>query len=156
MSRHAQSQKLIAAACAGATLLITGCSTSNASRNTEQPHPVTVTVANSFIPKPINGNAGGFMIITNESDTVDKLLEVKADISDDVQLHETRDGKMQSVRAFDIPAANSRSLSRGGDHVMFMNLKRDLNVGDNVQVHLIFEKSGPVDVTFDVRERTSR
>ena len=51
---------------------------------------------------------------------------------------------------FEIPADATHMLQRGGDHVMFMGLNRDLAQGDMVAVTLTFEKAGEVEVQIPV------
>lgn len=94
--------------------------------------------------------AGGFLTITNDSDTADKLTSVTSPLSDDVTIHETKNQKMQEVKSFDIPAKGELNLERGGNHIMFMNLKQQPKQGDKVSIELHFEKSAPIEVEVPV------
>nr|WSX50968.1 copper chaperone PCu(A)C [Streptomyces sp. NBC_00974] len=114
-----------------------------------------LTVSGGYMPEPVNDKmAGAFMVIKNGSKTADKLTGVTSPLSDDLQIHETKDQKMQQVQSMDVPANGELKLERGGNHVMFMGLKSTPKVGDKVTVELRFEKSGPVKVELDVKERT--
>ncbi|MET9465390.1 copper chaperone PCu(A)C [Streptomyces sp. NPDC006544] len=114
-----------------------------------------LTVSGGYMPEPVNDKmAGAFMVIKNGSKTADKLTGVTSPLSDDLQIHETKDQKMQQVQSMDVPAKGELKLERGGNHVMFMGLKSTPKVGDKVTVELRFEKSGPVTVELDVKERT--
>ncbi|URM90605.1 copper chaperone PCu(A)C [Streptomyces sp. MRC013] len=112
-------------------------------------------VGGAFIPEPVNADmAGGFLTVTNSGDAGDTLTSVTSDLSDDVQLHETRDRKMRQVESFDLPAHGELRLERGGSHLMFMDLKRTPKRGDKVRVELHFEESGPIEVEIPVEART--
>ncbi|MFB7463801.1 copper chaperone PCu(A)C [Streptomyces sp. NPDC056224] len=133
-----------------AALAISGCSGSEG--DAAKPAP---TVSGAFMPEPVNDKmAGAFMVIKNGSKTADKLTGVTSTLSDDLQIHETKDQKMQQVPSLDVPANGELKLERGGSHVMFMGLKSTPKVGDKVTIELRFEKADPIKVELDVKERT--
>ncbi|WP_328299677.1 copper chaperone PCu(A)C [Streptomyces sp. NBC_00435] len=147
---------LAAALSLTATLAISGCSSDSKDSGTDavgaKPE---LTVSGGYMPQPVNAEmAGAFMVIKNGSKTPDKLTGVTSPLSDDLQIHETKDQKMQQVHSMDVPAKGDLKLERGGSHVMFMGLKNTPKVGDKVTVELRFEKSGPIKVELDVKERT--
>ncbi|MBT2471976.1 copper chaperone PCu(A)C [Streptomyces sp. ISL-66] len=145
-----------------AALAISGCSSDDKDAATGSGAATTgsgaepeLTVSGGYMPAPVNDKmAGAFMVIKNGSKTADKLTGVTSPLSDDLQIHETKDQKMQQVRSMDVPANGELKLERGGNHVMFMGLKSTPKVGDKVTVELRFEKSGPLEVELDVKERT--
>ncbi|MFF4455680.1 copper chaperone PCu(A)C [Streptomyces goshikiensis] len=144
-----------------AALAISGCSSdsdsgsgSGSGSKSGAAKPV-MTVSGGYMPEPVNDKmAGAFMVIKNGSKTADKLVGVTSPLSDDLQIHETKDQKMQQVQAMDVPANGELNLERGGNHVMFMGLKNTPKVGEKVTVELRFEKADPVKVELDVKERT--
>ncbi|MFD9077615.1 copper chaperone PCu(A)C [Streptomyces erythrochromogenes] len=137
---------LAAALSLTAALAISGCS------GDSEPE---MTVSGAFMPQPVNDKmAGGFMVIKNDSGTADKLTGATSSLSDDLQIHETKDQKMQQVQSMDVPANGELKLERGGNHIMFMGLKSTPKVGDKVTVELRFEKAGSVKVELDVKDRT--
>ncbi|PKV86818.1 copper chaperone PCu(A)C [Streptomyces sp. TLI_146] len=112
-------------------------------------------VSQAFMPQPVSADmAGGFLVVKNDSKTADKLTKVTSDISDDVTIHETKNQKMQEVKAFDIPANGRLDLERGGSHIMFMGLKKKPKQGEKVSIELHFEKTGTVKVELPVKEST--
>jgi copper(I)-binding protein len=112
-------------------------------------------VSQAFMPQPVSADmAGGFLVVKNDSKTADKLTKVTSDISDDVTIHETKNQKMQEVKAFDIPANGQLDLERGGSHIMFMGLKKKPKQGEKVSIELHFEKTGTVKVELPVKEST--
>ncbi|MGW7330004.1 copper chaperone PCu(A)C [Streptomyces sp. NPDC054840] len=137
---------LTAALSLTAMLAISGCS------GEAEPK---MTVSGAFMPEPVNDKmAGGFMVISNPTESPDKLTGATSSLSDDLQIHETKDQKMQQVRSMDVPADGQLRLERGGNHIMFMGLKSTPKVGDKITVELHFENSRPVKVELDVKDRT--
>lgn len=159
---NARTTRTLAAALSlTAALAISGCSSSSSSDSSsdapaagESAKP-KMTVSGAYMPEPVNDKmAGAFMVIKNDSKTADKLLAVTTPLSDDAQVHETKDQKMQQVQSMDVPANGELKLERGGSHIMFMGLKNKPNVGDKITIELRFEKADPVKVELDVKERT--
>ncbi|MET9690920.1 copper chaperone PCu(A)C [Streptomyces sp. NPDC006514] len=144
---NARTTRALAAALSlTAVLAISGCSGKTEPK---------MTVSGAFMPQPVNDKmAGGFMVIKNGSETADKLTGVTSSLSDDLQIHETKDQKMQQVQSMDVPANGELRLERGGNHIMFMGLKSTPKVGEKVTVELRFEKAAPVKVELDVKDRT--
>ncbi|MET9433595.1 copper chaperone PCu(A)C [Streptomyces sp. NPDC006551] len=139
---------LFAAIALSAGLALTGCSTDSSG---DQPR---LKVSGAFMPQPVMDMAGGFLTIENDSDTADKLTSVTSSLSDDVQIHETKDQKMREVKSFDIPAKGELNLVRGGNHIMFMNIKQKPKQGEKVSIELHFEKSDPIKVDLPVEAAT--
>nr|WP_079277799.1 copper chaperone PCu(A)C [Streptomyces sp. CB03234] len=111
-------------------------------------------VGGAFMPQPVGDMAGGFLTVTNSGDAADKLTSVTSPLSDDVQIHETKDQKMRQVQSFDIPANGELRLERGGSHIMFMAIKKQPKQGEKVRIELHFEKSGPITVDLPVEAAT--
>ncbi|MFE1575270.1 copper chaperone PCu(A)C [Streptomyces fradiae] len=133
-----------------AGLALGGCSSADQADTTPR-----LKVSGAFIPEPVSADmAGGFLTVTNTGDSADTLTSVTSDLSDDVQLHETKDQKMRQVDSFDLPAKGELELRRGGDHLMFMGLKRTPKKGDTVRIELHFEKAGRIGVEVPVEART--
>ncbi|WP_432752995.1 copper chaperone PCu(A)C [Streptomyces sp. JL2001] len=132
-----------------AALALTACS-NGGSDDSGGPGKPELEVSGAFIPQPVMDMAGGFLTITNDSETADKLVSVTSPISDDVTIHETRNQKMQEVKSFDIPAKGVLNLERGGNHIMFMKLKQQPKQGEKVSIELHFEKSAPIKVDVPV------
>ncbi|MGW8762406.1 copper chaperone PCu(A)C [Streptomyces sp. NPDC055815] len=133
---------LSAAVALAAALALTGCSSAD-----DKPE---LKVSGAFMPQPVMDMAGGFLTIKNDSGSADKLTSVSSSLSDDITLHETKNQKMQQVTSFDIPANGELKLERGGNHIMFMELKSKPKQGEKVAVELHFEKSDPIKVELPV------
>jgi copper(I)-binding protein len=59
---------------------------------------------------------------------------------------------MQRVDRVEIPAGGTVELKPGGYHIMLIGLTRELQVGEQIEITLTFEKAGEVTVTAEVRE----
>jgi uncharacterized protein YcnI/copper(I)-binding protein len=99
--------------------------------------------------------AGGYLKVTNNGATADKLIGATSDIAGRVEMHEmTVSGGVMRMRplnaGLEIKPGQTVELSPGGYHMMFMDLKRRLKRGDTYKATLQFEKAGTVDVTFAV------
>ncbi|WP_424212741.1 copper chaperone PCu(A)C [Streptomyces sp. BI20] len=150
MNRRTTLRTLAAAVSLAAAVTLTGCSSDGDAA-------AAPTVSGAFMPQPVNDKmAGAFMTVKNDSKTADKLVSVTSPLSDDVQIHETKDQKMRQVQSLDLPAGGELNLARGGDHIMFMGLKSTPKVGDKVKIELKFEKAAPVTVEVEVKERTAQ
>lgn len=106
-------------------------------------------------------SGAAFMEIINQTDTDDRLIDVRSDVAERVELHthqEDANGVMRMLHleeGFAIAAGETHALERGGDHVMFMGLTRELAQGDTFDLTLVFEQAGEITVTVPVDlERT--
>ncbi|QHY96730.1 hypothetical protein SSPS47_16615 [Streptomyces sp. S4.7] len=128
---------------------LVGCSSADASEDRPQ-----LEVTGAFMPQPVGDMASGFLTVTNSGGAADKLTSVTSDVSDDITIHETKDQRMRQVKSFDIPAEGELTLDRGGNHLMFMGLKKKLVQGQRISVELHFEKTDPIEVDLPVKETT--
>lgn len=93
-----------------------------------------------------------FMMIVNQGAEDDRLIGATSDIAARVELHthqvdENGVAKMIHLQdGFVIPAGEPHLMQRGGDHVMFMGLKRPFEQGAKIPVTLTFEQAGDVTV----------
>lgn len=111
----------------------------------------------SFATPPGASTGAGYMAITNDGDEDDRLVEIKSDFSK-TMIHETKmvDGIMKmrhQMRGVVIPAGETVTFEPGGLHVMFMGLEAPFKEGEQNTATLVFEKSGSVDVKFNVEKR---
>ncbi|MBS4004163.1 MAG: copper chaperone PCu(A)C, partial [Afipia sp.] len=99
--------------------------------------------------------AGGYLKITNNGKSADRLLSAISAGADRVEIHEMSmtDGVMKMRPLTDgltIKPGETVELKPGGFHIMFMDIKQPLKQGDKLKATLTFEKAGKLDVTFDV------
>lgn len=117
---------------------------------------ITVKDPYARVASKMSKSGAAFMVIENAGDEDDQLIDARSEVSKLVELHthkENDQGVMQMLHVpegFTIPAGGMHMLARGGDHVMFMGLNETLNHGDTVNVTLVFEKAGEVQVEIPV------
>ncbi|MFD7107956.1 copper chaperone PCu(A)C [Streptomyces celluloflavus] len=114
-----------------------------------------LSVADPYMPQPVTQDmAGAFLVIKNSGSTADQLTSVTSDISKDISIHKTVGSKMEEVPSLDVPANGELTLARGGNHVMFMGLKKKPAEGDKVAIELHFKTAGTVKVDVPVKSAT--
>ncbi|MFF1693678.1 copper chaperone PCu(A)C [Streptomyces sp. NPDC058257] len=138
-----------------AGLALAGCSDSSGDKEgakaSDRP---ALKVAGAFMPEPaMDTMASGFFTVTNKGGD-DKLTSVTSSIAEKVTLHSTKGSAMKEQKSFDVPANGELDFARGGNHLMFEELKHKPKQGDKVAVTLHFEKSDPIEVEVPVKAAT--
>ncbi len=97
----------------------------------------------------------GYFLMENDGDTDRRLVGVTSTAFGAVHIHETvkRDGEMsmQPVDSITIPAGGRAALQPGGYHLMLMQRRSRIDVGDDVSMTLEFADGGTQDVVFAVK-----
>jgi copper(I)-binding protein len=90
---------------------------------------------------PGQGGTGAFMTLVSRDGG--KLIGAASPVAGVVELHEmAMDNnvmKMRAIPSLDLPAGREVQLKPGGYHVMLLDLKRPLKVGEKVQIELRLE-----------------
>lgn len=111
-----------------------------------------LSVSGAYMPEPVNREvAGGFLTVRNSGDKPDKLTSITSPLADKVQMHVTRKEQMESVKSLKVPANGRLTLGRGGNHLMFMGLKKKPHKGRKVAVTLHFASHSPITVPLPVK-----
>lgn len=114
-----------------------------------------LAVHGAYVPEPVPDRpAAGFLTIDNTGDADDVLTGATSPVAGSVEIHETVDGTMRAVDALPVPADGRLRLSRGGTHLMLLDLTRRLTEGDTIRLTLHFEHSDPVELRVPVRSAT--
>lgn len=100
--------------------------------------------------------AAGFLTIRNTGDTDDRLVAIRSDAADRVEIHEVRHengmARMRPLKdGLPLPAGETVVLKPGGYHVMFITPRDGFVARGTVTATLVFETAGSLDVVFDVR-----
>ena len=100
--------------------------------------------------------AGGYLSIGNRGDADDRLVEVRSDAAQRVEIHEVRheDGMArmrQLPGGLPLPAGETVELRPGGYHLMFITPGDGFVAGRQVAATLVFEHAGELPVEFEVR-----
>ncbi len=91
--------------------------------------------------------AGGYLRVTNNGTSPDRLVGVSSPGADRVEVHEMSmtDGVMKMRPIADglvIKPGETVEFKPGGFHLMFMDIKQPLKQGDTLKATLKFEKAG--------------
>jgi copper(I)-binding protein len=102
---------------------------------------VDITAAWARPAVPGQTGTGAFMTIVSKDGA--RLVGAASPVAGVVEIHEmAMDNnvmKMRAIPALDLPAGREVQLKPGGHHVMLLDLKRPLKVGDKVQIELRLE-----------------
>jgi periplasmic copper chaperone A len=121
-----------------------------------------LTVENAWgRPSPTMPGAGGmYMVIKNAGKAPDRLLSGKSDACGMVEVHEMvkkADGTMGMNLVSEpvvIPASGQVELKVGSLHIMCLQMDTNkYKVGNQINLTLVFEKSGEKTVTADIRDQ---
>jgi copper(I)-binding protein len=101
-------------------------------------------------PADAGMNTAAYFVIINMGEN-DRLLSADSNIAERTEIHRSfLDAagvmRMQQQEAVLIPANEKVTFEPGGLHVMFIELKQELVLGDRIQLRLYFEKHGEVDI----------
>lgn len=166
-SRHhvlARRRTLVAALAVVATLLA-ACSAGA----TTAPGGLTAEGAWARNAPKTAGAGAAYLVLKNSGSTPDALVGASSPAAETAEVHETyvvespmgsampgaSGGAVMGMRPIarvEIPAGGTLELKPGSYHIMLMNLKQELKVGDTVEVTLMFENADPITVTAEVRE----
>src|SRR3954454_9756286 len=97
----------------------------------------------------------GYFAVRNIGPTPDRLVAIESPAAGRVEIHASgAENGIASMReltdGLPVPAGGEATLSPGGNHVMFVDLKAPFRTGETVAGTLIFERAGRVPVTFAV------
>jgi len=107
-------------------------------------------------PGSKKGKSAAYLRISNATASTDTLLSFNSKAAQSIELHESienADGttSMRPAEQQIIPAGEKLQLQPGGLHLMLINLKRDLAVGDSLQISLEFARVGTISTTAPVQ-----
>ncbi|WP_108502648.1 copper chaperone PCu(A)C [Paracoccus indicus] len=105
--------------------------------------------------------AGGFLTITNDGATNDRLIAAASDAAGHMEIHEmAMNGDVMIMRelvdGLPVPAGETVELQPGGYHLMFMELQQPLLAGETVEVTLTFESAGEIIVPLSIEAFNAR
>ena len=132
-----------------ATILLSACAPSSGA----------LTVNETWTrPAPKGQNGAVYFIIQNDTANDDALLGASVDIASTAEAHMSMMDdqgvmSMSMQEAAQVPAGESIAFKPGGLHIMLIDLKQDLKVGDTFTLILRFEKAGEIAVQVEVKEQ---
>lgn len=119
---------------------------------------IEVTQAQALPSIPGARNGGGFLTLVNHGKADDKIVAASSPVCGHVELHtmsmENNVMRMREVEHIPLPAGQTLRMQPGsGYHLMFMDLKAPLKVGETVPVTIKFASGGQMDVQLKVEPR---
>lgn len=117
-----------------------------------------ITLTDATVDWPANPEVGAVRLrVHNDGATADELVGASSDASRSTMVHRSvtdAQGRatMEMAADLEIPARSTVTFEPGGLHIMLDGLQRDLEVGDEVQVTLVFRDAGPITTTARVVE----
>ncbi|MEE9309661.1 MAG: copper chaperone PCu(A)C [Cocleimonas sp.] len=121
--------------------------------------PESITIENAYVRAMPPGQSvtALFLDIKNPSSNDINLVKAKTKASEHIELHEHKqvDGMMQmgQVEEIIIPAGKTVALATGGYHIMLIGLKRDLAIGERVDVTLVFNNGLSKKIQAEVKKQ---
>ena len=117
-----------------------------------------VTIIDAWA-RPANqgDNSAIYFKINNPGPRIDSLLEVQTDVAAQAELHESEMDdqgvmSMHHQNQIDIPPDSQVEFAPGGLHVMLLDLKQDLRVGDTIQVSFKFQNSDEITLNIPINQ----
>lgn len=103
-----------------------------------------ITMKDGWAKAAPSGMSGAFGVVMNPTTKPVRLIGAASPVAGMVQIHEMvmKDGAMVMQEVVDglvVPAKGSLVLKPGGNHLMFMNLKKPIKAGQFVPVSLLTE-----------------
>lgn len=114
-----------------------------------------VVVSDARIGQPTGPNAAMYFTATGGSEP-DRLVGAFSEAAASMELHETTTGEggvmgMQTVQGLDLPTDGVLVLEPAGFHLMLVDARR-MELGETVEVTLVWERAGETIVTAQVVE----
>lgn len=97
-----------------------------------------------------------YLTITNKGTSDDKLVAVASPVAAKAELHttlmENNVMRMRPVDGVEVKAGGKAELKPGGVHIMLIDLKAPLKMGEKFPVTLRFEKAGEIEIMVTVEK----
>lgn len=104
-------------------------------------------------------NSAAFFVIKNNSDKDIAITSANSDVAEKNELHthikENKMMKMIKIEKLVVPAKSSLELKSGSDHIMLMGLKKELKVGDEINLELSFSDGDKKSIKVPVKDLAS-
>jgi hypothetical protein len=127
----------------------------------EMPEASPIVITDAWARPAVMGDAGGisavYLTLHNRGETDDAVIAAQTSAADVVELHTMTIGagdvmQMRPIEALAIPTGEMAVLEPGGDHVMLIDLQRDLVVTEAIVITLVFESGREQMIAVPVRD----
>ena len=127
----------------------------------EAPETSDILIRDAWARPAVMGDAGGisaaYLTLRNQGDSDDAVIAAQTSAAEVVELHTMTIGagdvmQMRPIEALAIPTGEMAVLEPGGDHVMLIDLQRDLVVNEAIVITLVFESGREQVIAVPVRD----
>lgn len=138
-------------------IMVSGCSSPQEKQKQQQPLSGDLEITKAWArPASRGANSAAYFTIYNGTSDPDTLTGIKSEDTAKAEVHEsyvTEDGLsgMRPAGTLAIPSGDSLLLQPGSFHVMLMGMKRNIAVGDSIQLQLQFSGSGSQTISAGIR-----
>ena len=121
--------------------------------------PKGIAVRDAWMrPTAAGENGAVYFVLENDSTDQDELIKASSDLANAVEIHESSMAagtdvmRMNQVSSVALDASSEVTFEPGGLHVMLVGLKKELKVGDVIELTLHFQKHADIPVSVSVAE----
>jgi copper(I)-binding protein len=118
--------------------------------------PQGIEVREAWMRPAAQGENGAVYFVIDNRGSQDTLTGVSSDVAEAVEMHESMMSgdvmQMQQIDAVPLERSTEIRFEPGGLHVMLVGLKKDLQVGDEVEVTLHFTNFEDLNITVPVSD----
>jgi len=105
-----------------------------------------VTVENAWVRATVPGQHATGAFMTLRAQTPARLVSAQSDAAGTTEIHEMAlQGdimKMRQIDGLDLPAGQDVELKPGGYHLMLLELKQQVRVGEQIPISLVLDVGG--------------
>ena len=115
-----------------------------------------ITISDAWVPavEQVGGNVALSMTIRNTSDIADALVRVRCEAANFAVKHTVDRGEgapaMREISAIPIAAGGTTVLKPDGFHIMLLQTRQPLAVGDAMNCSIVFQKAGTIETEVKV------
>ncbi|MBY8863824.1 copper chaperone PCu(A)C [Nocardia sp. CA2R105] len=154
MSTFTRARTAAAAAALTVPILLTGCSSGTTESSNDA---ASVRISDQWIKAADSGMSSAFADFSNSSDREVRVVDATSPASARMEIHETVDtGGTTMMRPMAgglvVPAHGTVSLTPGGNHLMFMDLKTPLRTGSRTPITVKFADGSSATFTAQARD----
>ncbi|MCG8316294.1 MAG: copper chaperone PCu(A)C [Pseudomonadales bacterium] len=106
---------------------------------------------------PVSKNTAAYFTLKNTMQKDDVLLYLTSDAAKHTEFHTiivdpNGAKRMQKMPHYTLKANSEVALKPGGYHVMLIDLKKPLKVGEKVSLELVFQRAGKIKAELEVKQ----
>ena len=106
--------------------------------------------------RPAAQGGNGAVYFAIHSSAAEELVGISSDVAEAVEMHESKMSgdvmEMRQLQSVPLGAREEMIFEPGGLHVMLVNLKQDLNAGDEIDITLHFKNYQDIPLRVPVQD----